>query len=362
MKQGARIKLSLLTCILLLSTVTFFVGADGGDTYAFGMVLMTPYNVTFVESGLAPGTSWSVTFNGGTQASTSDSINFVVPNGVYDYSVHVPSGYTSPSTLSGTVTVSDSDVTKPITFIPVEYVLTMHVVGEGTVSPGNGTYSSGASVPLTAIASAGWSFSGWSGDASGTTNTTITMDGNKAVTATFTQNEYTLTILVVGEGTVSLGNGTYLSGASVSLMATSSAGWSFSGWSGDASGTGNTIIVMDGNKAVTATFTQNEYNLTILVVGEGTVSPGNGTHLSGATVSLEAMSADGWTFSEWSGDASGTTNTTITMDGNKAVTATFTQNVTIPEFPLVLLLSVFLMLLSAIAVAFRRKISEQSLR
>jgi hypothetical protein len=272
MKQGARKKLSLLTFILLLSTVTFFVAADGGDTCAFGVTKITPYNVTFVESGLAPGTSWSVTFNGVPQASTSTSISFTVPNGDYAYSVSVPSGYTSPSTLSGTVTVNDADVVKNIVFTPISppsYTLIMLVVGEGTVSPGNGTYAQGTTVSLEAIASDGWNFSGWSGDTSGTENTTITMNGNKVVTATFAQNEYNLTMLVAGEGAVSPGNGTYLSGSGVPLEAIASDGWNFSGWSGDATGTTNTTIVMDSNKVLTATFTNvviPEFPSTILLL------------------------------------------------------------------------------------------------
>jgi len=189
MKQGVRKKLSPLIFILLLSTATFFVGTYGGDTRAFGKINVIPYNVTFVESGLASGTSWSVTFNGAPQASTSASISFTVPNGVYAYSVSVPSGYTSSSPLSGTVTVEDADVIKNIAFTPIQspsYTLTMLVVGEGTVSPSNGTHLSDAIVSLEALASDGWDFSEWSGDASGTTNTTIVMDGDKVVTATFT--------------------------------------------------------------------------------------------------------------------------------------------------------------------------------
>jgi uncharacterized repeat protein (TIGR02543 family) len=203
MKQGARKKLSLLTFILLLSTVTFFVGADGGDTCVFGKTKASAYNVTFVESGLASGTSWSVTFNGATQASTSASISFSVPNGVYSYYVSVPSGYTSSSTLSGTLTVDDADVIINIVFTPIQspsYPLTMLVVGEGTVSPGNGTYAQDTTVFLEAIGADGWTFNGWSGDTSGTENTTIVMDGDKVVTATFTNvvlPEFQSTILLL---------------------------------------------------------------------------------------------------------------------------------------------------------------------
>ncbi len=65
----------------------------------------TDYAVTFTESGLASGTSWSVTFNGNTQSSTGTSTSFSVPDGSYSYTVGTVSGYTaSPS--SGTVSVN----------------------------------------------------------------------------------------------------------------------------------------------------------------------------------------------------------------------------------------------------------------
>ena len=166
-----------------------YVGSHTGRVYAFAP---TTYDVTFTESGLASGTSWSVTFNGVNKSSTSDSISFTAPNGVYAYSVDVPSGYSSSSTLSGNLTVADANVTKTITFTQDTYTLTMLVVGEGTVSPGNGTHLSGSNVSLGAVASGGWSFSGWSGDASGSANTTIIMDGAKTVTATFVQEYATV--------------------------------------------------------------------------------------------------------------------------------------------------------------------------
>ncbi|MEM3325620.1 MAG: S53 family peptidase, partial [Thermoplasmata archaeon] len=65
----------------------------------------TTYTVTFTESGLPSGTSWSVTFNSNTKSSTTNTISFTgIANGTYSYSVGAVSGYTaSPS--SGTITV-----------------------------------------------------------------------------------------------------------------------------------------------------------------------------------------------------------------------------------------------------------------
>jgi uncharacterized repeat protein (TIGR02543 family) len=75
-----------------------------------------------------------------------------------------------------------------------------------------------------------------------------------------------------------------------------------------------------------------QYSLKMITVGNGDVSPGNQTYVSGTNININATNSAGWSFTGWSGDASGNANTTIVMDGNKTVTATFTQN-TIPEMP-----------------------------
>jgi len=68
-----------------------------------------------------------------------------------------------------------------------KYTLTVNVVGSGTVTknPDQPIYGAGTSVTLTAV-NGSQTFSEWSGDLTGNTNpTTIVMDGNKSVTATF---------------------------------------------------------------------------------------------------------------------------------------------------------------------------------
>lgn len=73
---------------------------------------------------------------------------------------------------------------------PTQYTLTTSTVGQGTITlnPAGGTYDSGTVVTVTANASSGWQFTGWSGDLGGSTNPeTITMNSNKSVTATFTE-------------------------------------------------------------------------------------------------------------------------------------------------------------------------------
>jgi uncharacterized repeat protein (TIGR02543 family) len=118
-------------------------------------------------------------------------------------------------------------------------------------------------VTVTAVPAGGWQFDGWSGDLSGTTNpTTITMNSNKSITATFSQipvEQYTLTVNTVGQGSVTLNppGGVYNDGTVVTLTAVPSSGWQFDNWSGDLSGSANpTTITMNANKTVTANFSE----------------------------------------------------------------------------------------------------------
>ncbi|MBT0160831.1 DUF2341 domain-containing protein, partial [Candidatus Bathyarchaeota archaeon A05DMB-2] len=140
------------------------------------------------------------------------------------------------------------------------HTLTINIVGDGTVTknPDAPTYAYGTSVQLTAIPNAGYSFAGWTGDYEGSANpVTIMMDRDKEITATFVKEVYTLSVNVVGSGTVTKNPNlpTYNYGDTVILTANPSTGYKFVAWSGDLSGTANpATITMTGNKAVTATF------------------------------------------------------------------------------------------------------------
>ncbi|UOQ96690.1 PQQ-dependent sugar dehydrogenase [Hymenobacter sp. 5317J-9] len=176
-------------------------------------------------------------------------------------------GTTNPLTV-----VMTANKTITATFV-AQYTLTVSTVGSGTVTknPNQTAYASGTSVTLTAAPAAGYAFSGWSGAATGTTNPlTVTMNANKAITATFTATttRYTLTTTIVGSGTVtkSPNSSNYLSGSTVTLTATPATGFRFTGWSGGATGTTNPLaVLMTANKTVTATFTPQQVTGFVLV-------------------------------------------------------------------------------------------------
>ncbi|NLG96801.1 MAG: hypothetical protein GX491_05530 [Chloroflexi bacterium] len=211
-------------------------------------------------------------------------------------------------------------------------------------------YEYGTDVTVSASPSQGYSFDRWSGDASGTaTQVTVKMTSNKTVTAHFTKDAvcYSLGITVdpASSGTVSkelafgadCGGGKYEEGSQVKLTAIPAGGYAFSSWSGDASGTTTQVTVtMTGNKTVTARFARVCYSLDVSVspasAGSVTANPessqacGENKYESGTVVTLTASPADGYVFSKWEGDASGTgAQIQVTMNGNKAITAVFTQ-------------------------------------
>jgi len=76
------------------------------------------YNITFTESGLPSGTSWSVTLNGTTLSSKTNTIAFSLPNGTYSYTIGNISGY-NISKSSGSLTISGKNVTQSVTFSSV---------------------------------------------------------------------------------------------------------------------------------------------------------------------------------------------------------------------------------------------------
>ncbi len=93
-------------------------GAPTSQAIAFAMLPPGKYRVTFSETGLSAGTSWSVTLNGSTNTSTSTTISYLEGNGSHPFSVNPVSGYLdSPS--SGTITVNGTATGASINFTPI---------------------------------------------------------------------------------------------------------------------------------------------------------------------------------------------------------------------------------------------------
>jgi uncharacterized repeat protein (TIGR02543 family) len=177
----------------------------------------------------------------------------------------------------------------------------------------------------------------------GVTSTGISYTGSApdlgAIESGSTSTNFSLTTNISPSGggsvTRSPNATTYASGTVVTLTATPAAGYNFTGWSGDVTGTSTSITVtMTANRTVTANFTNSTgttYTLTTTANpsagGTITRSPNATTYAAGTVVTLTATPASGYTFSSWSGGASGTSaTTTVTMNANTSVTANFTSS------------------------------------
>src|SRR5207249_1684039 len=293
-----------ITATFAINTYTLNVTTAGSGTVAKSPNQTTYNHGTVVQLTATPSTGWHFVGWSGDASGTANPLSV---------------------TMDGNKNIT-------ATFAINTYTLSVTTAGSGTVakSPDQPTYNHGTVVQLTASPAVGWHFVSWSGDASGTANPlSVTMDANKSITATFAINTYTLSLTTIGNGTASKSpdQPTYNHGTVVQLTATPNAGQSFVGWTGDASGTANPLsVTMDANKSITAQFT---LSLSVSVVGSGTVAknPNQANYAPGTVVQLTATPAAGWHFVSWSGDASGTANPlSVTMDGNKNITATFAIN------------------------------------
>jgi len=153
----------------------------------------------------------------------------------------------------------------------------------------------------------------------------------KDSTWTFTTvNLYTLNITALN-GTVakSPNQVSYNGGTNVVLTPTPATGYTFSSWSGDVTGSKNPLtVLMNSSKNITAIFTSNANNFSLNITAvNGSVlkTPDQLTYANGANVALTPVPNAGYTFTSWSGDASGNTvPLTVNMNSIKNITANFT--------------------------------------
>jgi CSLREA domain-containing protein len=336
-------------------TTPTYSGAAGTATGDLGTITVNVYPGSTATG--SPTQTLTTTQSGG--AWTVDGTTALVP-GTYTAKAQQSdssgnTGFSSANTFTISGTARTLTVTKA-------------GAGSGTVasSPGaiscgatcSDSYGDGASVTLTATPATGSTFTGWSGDCSGTGTCTLTMSANKAATATFViQRTLTVSKAGTGSGSITSSPGaiscgatcsaSYDDGTSVTLTATPATGSTFTGWSGDCTGTGTCTLTMSAAHSATATFTADvvappKHSLTVSKAGTGsgtvTSSPGavscgatcSASYDDGTSVTLTATPATGSTFTGWSGDCSGTGTCTLTMSADHSATATFTAAIPPP--------------------------------
>ena len=181
----------------------------------------------------------------------------------------------------------------------------------------------------------------------GITKPRIDVAGALALLAGAPPTSYTLTVAKAGtgSGTVTSAPSGITCGATcsasfpynstVTLTATPATGSTFTGWSGDCTGTKKCTLSLTQARSVTATFTLQTFRLTVAKAGtgSGTVTSAPSGITCGATcsasfpynstVTLTATPAAGSTFTGWSGGCTGTKTCTLSLTQARSVTATF---------------------------------------
>ena len=207
----------------------------------------------------------------------------------------------------------------------------------GGTASGAGTYTYGQTATLTATAATGYTFTNWKKDGqvvstSATYELTVTDGG--AYVANFALNTYTITATAspAAGGTIT-GAGTYAHGESATLTATAATGYTFTNWTKNGtvvSTNAEYTFTVTGAAAYVANFTLNTYAITATAnpTAGGTVA-GAGTYNHGASCTLTATAATGYTFVNWTKNGTAvSTNAsyTFTVTEAGAYVANFSLN------------------------------------
>ena len=319
-------------------TVTKGAQDPGGNAlkadYIWSFTTAPLYNVVLSANPLLSGTMIGAgSFNAG------DSITVVAT---------ANAGFTFTNWTEGATVVSpkasykfklSANKTLMANFAAIPYTVALSALPIiGGTTTGTGVYNSGASVTAKAIANVGYTFTNWTDGAviaSTDANYTFTVLANRTLVAHFAvaSTQYTMALtpspLVGGTAT---GGGSFNAGASVTVTAVHSIGYTFTNWT-----EGVTIIStnaiytfpINANRTLVANFTlipANNVALNVTAInGSVLANPSQATYLQGSSVVLTATPDPGYSFTSWSGDAIGSVSPlTVVMNANKNITANFT--------------------------------------
>ena len=211
----------------------------------------------------------------------------------------------------------------------VKYSINVVQPANGSVAASATSATAGTTVKLTATPSEGYTLDYFTLDGERINGDTFIMPArNVEVSAVFTANAYSITVVQPTGGTVSASATSATAGTTIELTATPAEGYTLDYFTLDGERiNGDTFIMPARNVEVSAVFTANAYSITVVQPTGGTVSASATSATAGTTIELTATPAEGYTLDYFTLDGERINGNTFIMPArNVEVSAVFTAN------------------------------------
>ena len=299
-----------------------------GDTF-----IMPARNVEV--SAVFTANAYSITVVQPTGGTVSASATSATAGTTIELTANPAEGYTLDYfTLDG-ARINGNTFIMPARNVDVSAVFTANAYGITVVQPAGGTVSAsatsataGTTVKLTATPAEGYTLDYFTLDGARINGDTFIMPArNVEVSAVFTANAYSITVVQPTGGTVSASATSATAGTTIELTATPAEGYTLDYFTLDGERiNGNTFIMPARNVDVSAVFTANAYSITVVQPAGGTVSASKLSAFFGEAVELTAVPDEGYELSHYVVNGAANNGGTFTMPARDViVTAVFTK-------------------------------------
>jgi endo-beta-N-acetylglucosaminidase D len=210
----------------------------------------------------------------------------------------------------------------------VKYSINVVQPANGTVSASATSATAGTTIELTATPAEGYTLDYFTLDGERINGDTFIMPArNVEVSAVFTANAYSITVVQPAGGTVSASATSAAAGTTVKLTATPAEGYTLDYFTLDGERiNGNTFSMPARNVEVSAVFTANAYSITVVQPAGGTVTASKLSAFFGEAVELTAVPDEGYELSHYVVNGAANNGGTFTMPARDViVTAVFTK-------------------------------------
>ena len=209
------------------------------------------------------------------------------------------------------------------------YSITVVQPAGGSVAASATSATAGTTIELAATPAEGYTLDYFTLDGERINGNTFSMPArNVEVSAVFTANAYSITVVQPANGSVAASATSAAAGTIIELAATPAEGYTLDYFTLDGERiNGDTFIMPARNVEVSAVFTANAYNITVVQPTGGTVSASATSATAGTSVKLTATPAEGYTLDYFTLDGERINGNTFIMPArNVEVSAVFTAN------------------------------------